>query len=172
MKFLICDEDLSSGKLCGSCQAKLVREELNQLEVETCKALFELTKTADLTNNELLKVREMKGGEFALVLVRGELGPLIGKHGKNLKQLIKSVGKKIRFVRYDQDNKAKISDLIKPLNLISISNIFESDSGNFCFSDFHPFYIRTENKTVAQQRLILNCIRKNNRIIVICFNIV
>ena len=128
MKFLICDEDLSSGKLCGSCQAKLVREELNQLEVETCKALFELTKTADLTNNELLKVREMKGGEFALVLVRGELGPLIGKHGKNLKQLIKSVGKKIRFVRYDQDNKAKISDLIKPLNLISISNIFESDS--------------------------------------------
>jgi transcription antitermination factor NusA-like protein len=123
MKAPICDVCLKSGILCLGCEEKLKRGTITELDVKISKLLYQLEKENHIRDITFVKAVESKS-LIVIIVGEGEIGNLIGKGGKTVKFLQRSVRKKIRIIEDTDDFKKIIMDLLHPARVLGINILY------------------------------------------------
>jgi transcription antitermination factor NusA-like protein len=118
----VCDVCLKSGILCQGCENKLESGEITQIDLDIAKVLFKLGE------GKLGFKKTIEVGDIVIVVTeKDQVGKLIGKNGKIVRELSRTVGKKIRVVGYDSDLKAISSDILAPARVSGINVVYGTD---------------------------------------------
>jgi len=120
----ICKICAKTGVLCKSCQTKLDRGEITQLDIDLSNYLMELEgKFPALKESHFYKTIEFES--VLIILVgKGEIASFIGPRGKLIKLLQDKFGKNIRIIEKVSDLKKTIEDLIVPAELLGMNKIY------------------------------------------------
>lgn len=122
----ICEVCQRSDYLCPVDEEKLKKGEISELDVRISRILYDLDSKYRIGDTvEFVRAYDMNS--FILVLVRGEIGRLIGKNGKVLRAFRQAVGKPIRIVEIDVDLKKTIQDLFGGVRVIGINKLFKPE---------------------------------------------
>ena len=122
----ICEVCQRSDYLCPVDEEKLKKGEISELDVRISRILYDLDSKYRIGDTvEFVHAYDMNS--FILVLVRGEIGRLIGKNGKVLRAFRQAVGKPIRIVEIDVDLKKTIQDLFGGVRVIGINKLFKPE---------------------------------------------
>ena len=122
----VCREDIKHGKLCKICEAKLKAGQITETDFELMKAIEKLENKKFLIATEIVRTFELEG--ILLVFARGNVGALIGKEGKNVKQLEQELVKKIRIIELGKEKKEVIQQVLGRANLLAVNKVFKPES--------------------------------------------
>ncbi len=112
--------------LCPADEEKLKRGEISELDIKLSRILYKLDRTYRIGDKvEFVKAFDM--GSFILMLVRGEMGRLIGKGGKVLRALRQAVGKPVRIVEIDVLPKKSVQDLFGNVRVLGINVVYKPE---------------------------------------------
>lgn len=126
MKSPICEEDIRHGKLCKICEAKLKAGQINNIDFELLKAIDKLENKKYLIATEIVRAFELQ--DIILVFAKGNVGMLIGKEGKNVKELSEKLGKKVRIIELSDEPKEVIQQILGRARVIAVNKIFKPES--------------------------------------------
>ena len=101
MKGPICIEDAKTNRLCLICEAKLKAGMISENDVRIWKELVRMSETNFLLGLEFLRSFEVN--HSLNIVCKGTIGPLIGRGGKNIKELEQKLGKKIHIIEKTAD---------------------------------------------------------------------
>jgi len=120
----ICKICAKTGVLCNSCQSKLERGEITQLDIDLSNFLMDIeNRFAALKNTNFYKSIEV--GSVLIILVgKGDIASLIGPRGKLIKLLQEKFGRNIRIIEKVADLKKILEDLIVPAELLGMNKIY------------------------------------------------
>ncbi len=123
MKAPICEICLKSGILCLGCEEKLKRGVLTDLDVRISKLLYELEQEHHI--RDITFVRAVESRSLIVIIVgEGDIGNLIGKGGKTVKFLQRSLKKKIRIIEDTADKKKIVQDLLHPARVLGMNILY------------------------------------------------
>jgi len=118
----VCDVCLKSGILCQGCENKLESGEISQIDLDIAKVLFKLG------DGKLGFKKTIEVGDIVIIITeKDQVGKLIGKNGKIVRELSRTVGKKIRVVGKDSDLKAMSTDILAPARVSGINIVYGTD---------------------------------------------
>ncbi len=126
VKAPICEVCQRSDVLCPVDEEKLRRGEISELDVKISRILYQLDRKYRI-GPDFEFVRAFDMGSFILVLVRGEVGRLIGKGGKVLRAFRQAVGKPVRIVEVGVDLKKTLQDLFGNVRVLGIDLVFRPE---------------------------------------------
>ena len=121
----ICFEDAKTNRLCRICEAKLKAGMITENDVNAWKEIVRLTEKTFL-DMDFLKSFELNGTLF--IVCRGNIGALIGKAGRNIKELEKKLGKKVRIIEKTPDSKETAQSVLGFMTIIAVNRVFRPDS--------------------------------------------
>ncbi len=122
----ICEVCQRSDFLCPADEEKLKKGEISELDVRISRILYDLDSKYRIGDTvEFVRAHDM--GSFVLILVRGEIGRLIGKNGKVLRAFRRAVGKPLRIVEIDVDTKKTVQDLFGNVRVAGVNIIFRPE---------------------------------------------
>ena len=128
MKAPICEICLKSGILCLGCEEKLKKGSITDLDVKISKLLYQLEQEHHI--RDITFVRAVESRSLIVIIVgEGDIGNLIGKGGKTVKFLQRSLKKKIRIIEDTADTRKIIQDLLHPARVLGM-NILYLPSGD------------------------------------------
>ncbi|NPA86624.1 MAG: transcription elongation factor NusA [Candidatus Diapherotrites archaeon] len=116
----ICEDCASRDFLCPVDREKLEKGYISQLDVDVSRILYDLDRYYRI-GDEVELVRAHDLGSFVLLIIRGEMGRLIGKGGKVLKALRQRIGKPVRIVEIDVDLRKSVQDLFAGARIVGLS---------------------------------------------------
>ncbi len=116
----ICDRCASTEELCEVDREKLEKGYITEFDVQVARILYDMDKYFRI-GDEVELIRAYDLGSFVLIVIRGEIGRLIGKKGKVLKELRNRIGKPVRIVEVDVDEKKTVQDLFSGVRVIGVS---------------------------------------------------
>ena len=122
----ICEVCQRTDYLCPADEEKLRKGEISELDVEISRILYDLDSRYRI-GDTVEFVRAYDLGSFVLVLVRGEIGRLIGKNGKVLRAFRQAVGKPVRIVEVDVELKKTVQDLFGNVRVVGINKLFKPE---------------------------------------------
>ena len=118
----ICDVCLKSGILCQGCENKLESGEITQIDLDIAKVLFKLG------DGKLGFKKTIEVGDIVIIITeKDQVGKLIGKNGKIVRELSRTVAKKIRVVGQDSDLKEVSNDILAPARVSGINIVYGTD---------------------------------------------
>ncbi len=118
----VCEHCASGRDLCPADQDKLERGDITKFDVEVSRVLHELDGYYRIGDGvELVRAYDL--GSFVLLVIRGEMGRLIGKGGKVLKAIRQRLGKPVRIVEIDVDPKKTVQDLFAGVRVVGVSTV-------------------------------------------------
>jgi len=118
----VCDVCLKSGMLCQGCENKLKSGEISQLDLDIAKILY---KVGD---GKIGFKNTIEIGDVVIVVTeKDQVGKLIGKGGKIVREISKTVGKKVRVVGENSDLKAVAEDMLAPARISGINIVYGKD---------------------------------------------
>ncbi len=122
----ICEVCMKSDVLCPVDEEKLRRGEISELDVKISRILYDLDRKYRIGPDfEFVKAYDMRS--FVLVLVRGDIGRLIGKGGKVLRAFRQRVGKPVRIVEVGVDLKKSLQDLFGSVRVLGVDIVFRPE---------------------------------------------
>ncbi|MBU7014726.1 MAG: KH domain-containing protein [Theionarchaea archaeon] len=127
MKAPICEICLKSGILCLGCEEKLRKGTITDLDVKISILLYQLEQEHHIRDISFVKAVESRS-IIVIIVGKGEIGNLIGKGGKTVKFLQRSLRKKIRIIEDTDDVRKIIQDLLHPARVMGM-NILYMPSG-------------------------------------------
>ncbi len=136
MKGPCCIEDARKGVLCEKCEAKLAEGKLTALDFEVLKAIVKLDQTIIFADLEIHKTSEVE--DLLLIYCKGNIGALIGREGKNIKELSNKLGienkpKRIKIVENTGDERKTIQNILgKGVRIIAITKTYSPNSEKTC----------------------------------------
>ncbi|HIQ10065.1 MAG TPA: transcription elongation factor NusA [Euryarchaeota archaeon] len=122
----ICEVCQRTDYLCTADEEKLKKGEISELDVEISRILYDLDSKYRI-GGAVEFVRAYDMGSFILVLVRGEMGRLIGKRGRVLRAFRQAVGKPVRIVEVDVDVKKTVQDLFGNVRVVGVNKLYRQD---------------------------------------------
>ena len=122
MKTPICDLCAQTGMLCQGCKSKLKSGSVNATEVQIAKLLYHINEEHNLSGASFEHAIDL--GNVAVILTSGEPGLLIGREGKVVSEISRTLGKKVRIAEYTGDIKKTVADIILPAKLLGINTMY------------------------------------------------
>ena len=122
MQTPICTFCAKTNVLCGHCEKKLKEGKISQTDIEISKYLYDKYPELNLEYVSSFITKDM-----AILFFKGNIGPIVGKGGREVLELGKKIGKRIKIINLDADIKKIISDIIYPVTLVGINTIFTND---------------------------------------------
>ena len=123
MKAPICEICLKSGILCLGCEEKVKRGVITDLDVKISKLLYQLEQEHHI--RDITFVRAVESRSLIVIIVgEGDIGNLIGKGGKTVKFLQRSLKKKIRIIEDTADVRKIIQDLLHPARVLGMNILY------------------------------------------------
>ncbi len=126
MRGPVCEEDVKYGKLCKICEAKLKAGQISSVDLGLLKAIDKLENKKFLIATEVVRAFELP--DIILVFARGNVGMLIGKAGKNVKELEENLGKKIRIIELSKEPKETIQQVFGRARVLAVNKVFKPES--------------------------------------------
>lgn len=133
MKAPICEVCLKSEDiLCPADEKKLQEGIISELEVKVSRLLYKLLGDVDI---EFKKAVE--AGDLVVIMVgEGDVPITIGKGGKNIKALMRELGKRIRIieavdVESTEDLKKLATDLLYPAGVFGVNVVYRPGGENY-----------------------------------------
>ena len=120
----ICKVCAKTGVLCTSCESKLEKGEISELEIELSKTFLELEKKHPGLKNVNFYGALEKDNLIVLIVGKGEIDNVRGEYGKTRKALSEKFKKTIRIIEKSKDPKKILEDLIYPIPVLGINQIF------------------------------------------------
>ncbi|NJE06379.1 transcription elongation factor NusA [Thermococcus sp. M36] len=133
MKAPICEVCLKTDDiLCPADEKKLQEGVITELDVNVARLLYRLIGDADV---EFKKAVE--AGDIIVIMVgEGDVPITIGKGGKNIKTLMRELGKRIRVieaveVKGTDDVKKLATDLLYPAGVFGVNIVYKPGGGTY-----------------------------------------
>ncbi|AIF70204.1 transcription elongation factor NusA [Palaeococcus pacificus DY20341] len=128
MKAPICEVCLKTDDiLCPGDEKKLQDGVISELDVKVARFLYKLLGDADV---EFKKAVE--AGDLIVIIVgEGQVALVIGKGGKNVKLLMRELGKRVRIIEDTKDVKKLATDLLIPARLFGVNIVYKPDGGQY-----------------------------------------
>ena len=118
----VCDVCLKSGMLCQGCEKKLRTGEITQLDLDIAKILFKVGE------GKIGFKRTIEIGDIVIIVTeKDQVGKLIGKSGKIVREISRTVGKKIRVVGENSDLRSVARDILAPARISGINIVYGTD---------------------------------------------
>jgi transcription antitermination factor NusA-like protein len=118
----VCDVCLKSGMLCQGCENKLKSGEISSMDVDIAKLLYKIG------NGKLGFKKTIEIGDVVIIVTdKDQVGKLIGKGGKIVREISKTVSKKIRVVGENSDLKSVATDILAPARISGINIVYGKD---------------------------------------------
>ncbi len=118
----ICDVCLKSGMLCQGCENKLKTGEISQLDLDIAKILYRVG------DGKIGYKRTIEIGDVVIIITeKDQVGKLIGKGGKIVREISKTLERKIRVVGENSDFKAVATDILAPARISGINIVYGKD---------------------------------------------
>lgn len=118
----VCDVCLKSEILCQGCETKLKSGEITQLDLDIAKILFKLG------DGKVGFKKTIEIGDVVIIITqKDQVGKIIGKGGKIVREISKTVGKKIRVVGENSDLKTVAQDILAPARISGINIVYGMD---------------------------------------------
>ena len=118
----VCDVCLKSGMLCQGCENKLKSGEITQMDLDIAKLLYKLGE-GKIGFKKTIEI----GDTVIIVTDKEQVGKLIGKSGKIVREISHSIGKKVRVVGENSDLRAVARDILAPARLSGINIVYGKD---------------------------------------------
>lgn len=132
MNLPICTKDAKEGKLCSKCKQKLESNEINQVDVELSRILFQLAEKETIPNEinlvktKTIKENNKKDKETVLALVEGNPAVLIGRGGRIIRLISEKLGKDVKVIKNGSPVQI-INDLASPVRACGINILYRTD---------------------------------------------
>ena len=133
MKAPICEVCLKTDDiLCPADEKKLQEGVISELDVRVARLLYRLIGDVDM---EFKKAVE--AGDIIVIMVgEGDVPITIGKGGKNIKALMRELGKRIRVieaveVKDTEDLKKLATDLLYPASVFGVNIVYKPGGGTY-----------------------------------------
>ncbi|WP_456365399.1 KH domain-containing protein [Thermococcus sp.] len=133
MKAPICEVCLKTDDiLCPADEKKLQEGLISELDVKVARLLYKLLGDVDM---EFKKAVE--AGDLIVIMVgEGDVPITIGKGGKNIKALMRELGKRIRVIEAvevedTEDLKKLATDLLYPAGVFGVNVVYKPGGGNY-----------------------------------------
>jgi transcription antitermination factor NusA-like protein len=118
----VCDVCLKSGMLCQGCENKLKSGEISSMDVDIAKLLYKIG------DGKLGFKKTIEIGDVVIIVTdKDQVGKLIGKGGKIVREISKTVNKKVRVVGENSDLKSVATDILAPARISGINIVYEKD---------------------------------------------
>jgi len=119
-------EDTKTNRLCKICEAKLKAGIISENDIKLWKEIVKLAQKNFMPDFEFIRSFEING---AMCLVcKGNIGALIGKGGKNIREFEKILGKKIRIIEKTGTEKDIAQTLLGRAKILAVNKVFKPDS--------------------------------------------
>jgi len=102
---------------------------LAQLDVDASRLLRKLSESHPMEGVELKRALDF--GKVVLLLVKGDVGSLIGREGKVVNEISKGLGKKVRIAEDGGDMRKTLDDIISPARVLGINKVFRREGNIF-----------------------------------------
>lgn len=127
MKAELCQFCLKSGMLCSKCKKKVESGKVSQLDLEVVRSLISLEDKypplQDVYFHKAVKADDV----LALVVGRGDVARMLSYGGKIVKLLGKKMGKTVRILEHNSDERKFLEDLFAPIGILTINKIWLPD---------------------------------------------
>jgi transcription antitermination factor NusA-like protein len=115
----VCDVCLKSGMLCQGCENKLKSGEITQMDLDIAKLLYKLGE-GKIGFKKTIEI----GDTVIIVTEKDQVGKLIGKSGKIVREISRSIEKKVRVVGENSDLRSVAKDILAPARLSGINIVY------------------------------------------------
>lgn len=127
MKAELCQFCLRSGVLCAKCREKVRKGEVSETDLEIARLLLSLEDEYPPLQDVYFHRAVDADNVLAILVGRGDVARMLSYGGKIAKIMSQKVGKKIRILEHNSDERKFLEDLFAPLNIITINKIWLPD---------------------------------------------
>ncbi|NJE75603.1 KH domain-containing protein [Thermococcus sp. ES12] len=133
MKAPICEVCLKTDDiLCPADEKKLQDGVISELDVKVARLLYKLIGDADMEFKKAVEAGDL----IVIVVGEGDVPITIGKGGKNIKALMRELGKRIRVieaveVKGTDDVKKLATDLLYPAGVFGVNIVYKPGGGTY-----------------------------------------
>ncbi|ACS34383.1 KH domain-containing protein [Thermococcus gammatolerans] len=126
MKAPICEVCLKTdGILCPADEKKLQEGIISELDVKVARLLYKLLGDVDVEFRKAVEAGDL----IVIVVGKGDVPLVIGKGGKNIKALVKELGKRVRVIEgieaeTTDDIKKLATDLFYPASVFGVNVVY------------------------------------------------
>ncbi|ASA77181.1 MULTISPECIES: KH domain-containing protein [Thermococcus] len=133
MKAPICEVCLKTDDiLCPADEKKLQDGVISELDVKVARLLYKLIGDVDMEFKKAVEAGDL----IVIVVGEGDVPITIGKGGKNIKALMRELGKRIRVieaveVKGTDDVKKLATDLLYPAGVFGVNIVYKPGGGTY-----------------------------------------
>ncbi|MBI2085094.1 MAG: hypothetical protein HYT71_01110 [Candidatus Aenigmarchaeota archaeon] len=125
MKTPICSICLQSNILCASCRRNIDAGKISGRGVGIIKKLYELSKSVKSLDKITIKKVFDFDGLVVVVCDKSDVPSIVGKDGRIVNDLRKSLGKQIKIIGVDEI-KIMITNLFFPAKAVRVGNFYSA----------------------------------------------
>ena len=127
MKAPICEVCLKTDDiLCPADEKKLQDGIITELDVKVARLLYKLLGDVDVEFKKAVEAGDL----IVIVVGKGDVPVVIGKGGKNIKALVKELGKRVRVIEgieaeTTEEIKKLVTDLFYPASVFGVNVVYK-----------------------------------------------